>query len=147
MSHILGEWIFCEEWGKRGDSRIASPWRKCDTPSCGLWKMRMENGNGNYRVVRRDGTTTASQESRPSLQVMLPVTAMNRDPKWNLQTLKVFHSPFFTLRGEEWISQIFGEWGLHHSRRACHVPILRRLRMGWRMCNYSYYYETSWSLI
>jgi hypothetical protein len=33
---------------------------------------------------------------------------------------------------------IFREWALRLSRRACHVPILKRLRMGRKRCNNPY---------
>ena len=53
---------------------------------------------------------------------------------------KKFYS-FFILHPWRRIMEfsIFREWALRLSRRACHVPILRRLRMGRKRCDNPYY--------
>jgi len=45
------------------------------------------------------------------------------------------NSPFFTRGGEEVRFFILREWALRHSRRGCHVTILRPPRMGGKRCD------------
>jgi hypothetical protein len=45
------------------------------------------------------------------------------------------NSAFFTRGGKEVGFSILREWAFHHSRRGCHVTILRPLRMGGKRCN------------
>ena len=49
------------------------------------------------------------------------------------------NSPFFTRWGEEVRFSILREWALRHSRRGCHVTILRPPRMGGKRCDNPYY--------
>jgi hypothetical protein len=51
------------------------------------------------------------------------------------------NSPFFTRGGEEVKFSILREWALRHSRRGCHVTILRPPRMGGKRCDNPYYLE------
>jgi hypothetical protein len=48
------------------------------------------------------------------------------------------NSPFFTHGGEEVRFSILREWALRHSRRGCHVTILRPPRMGGQRCDNPY---------
>jgi len=54
------------------------------------------------------------------------------NPRWKLVkpfTRSFLHSPFSNL----W------EWALHHSRRACHIPIPHSPRMGRKRCDNPYW--------
>jgi hypothetical protein len=48
------------------------------------------------------------------------------------------NAPFFTGGGEEVRVSILQEWALRHSRRGCHVTILRPPRMGRKRCDNPY---------
>ena len=123
------------EWGKRGANKIASPWRKCDTPI--MWPV--ENGEWRMGITRElaCGKNLCYAQPRPPPQIkhIDPPTVKEATPSEEPSHNKF--SPFSILHS--WMIRmyfsIFREWALLLSRRACHVPILWGLRMERKRCD------------
>ena len=108
------------------------------TPLCGPW--RMENGECKLpfcrpHVVRIYAQFTRSDSSTVSLHVKEATPGEKQEACG--ETFSE-NSPFFTRGGEEVRFSILREWALRHSRRGCHIIILRPLRMGGKRCDNPY---------